>query len=83
MSHPTSPDGEAAARAMTHEWQPIETAPKDGTWVFLFVPGHGPARARWSHNPGMADGWRSHGTGRTITQGTHWMPLPEPPRPAP
>ncbi len=69
----------ALERAKAREWQSMETAPENGSWVFLFVPGHGPARARWSHNPGMADGWRSHNTGRTITKGTHWMPLPAPP----
>jgi hypothetical protein len=56
------------------EWQPIETAPKDGTWVFLFVPGHGPARARWN-----GQSWMAHTNARQITRGTHWMPLPAPP----
>jgi hypothetical protein len=57
------------------EWQPIETAPKDGRWLFLYVPGHGPVRARWKDRMG----WQSHYRGREIVRGTHWMPLPTPP----
>lgn len=65
-------------------WQAIETAPKDGTWVFLFVPGHGPARARWyvSLHLGIDGVWQSFDTGNTIHRGTHWMPLPDPPKDA-
>ena len=73
-------------------WQPIETAPRDGTWVLLADPDlcdeHGvllpvPAEFRpevtgW----GSPDGeWMDlHGC-RVITP-THWMPLPEPPEDA-
>jgi len=61
-------------------WQPIETAPKAKGWLFLFVPGHGPARAIWSkRKTGDEYGWVGHGSGRYITRGTHWMPIPEPP----
>ena len=61
------------------EWQPIETAPKDGTWVFLYVPGHGPTRAKWSRLVSGVYGWTSHQSGNYISRATHWMPLPEPP----
>jgi len=63
-----------AARALGSQWQPIETAPKD-EWIFLFVPGHGPARAIWR----SGRGWVSHCSGKIITKGTHWMRLPAPP----
>jgi hypothetical protein len=71
-------------------WQPIETAPKDGTKIMLYCPrlgvcgpGHWEVQRYlrrpkpfWSH-------W-----GETIwgiqwlraDQPTHWMPLPEPPK---
>lgn len=71
---------------MTADWQPIETAPKDGTAVL--------ACARHALTPFVAR-WREHGLDRdddelgwltlsgvrvTSVYGapmTHWMPLPE------
>ena len=63
-------------------WQPIETAPKDGTRILAY----GLERkrywivdvVRW-HQPGnpVHDGFWI-GTHYTIKP-THWMPLPEPP----
>lgn len=67
------------------EWQPIETAPRDGTVVL--VCGHGSAGyyvadAKWDTDeeawclfdqPSDDHVWPSHGH-------THWMPLPEPPK---
>lgn len=73
---PSAPVGEG--------WQPIETAPKDGTLVLAWCvhpfrryggEGYeGPVIAHWTnHNDG---GWTWYGlTG----QFTHWMPLPQPP----
>ena len=67
-------------------WQPIETAPKDGTAIVAWCvhpyassmtePDDyvGPVIARWiDHNGG---GWTWHGH---LGNFTHWMPLPEPP----
>lgn len=77
------------------EWQPIETAPKDGTWVLLYFDG-------WDR-PDVYEGqptiyagqwstenhWRESGdwyvdwhdlTQYHIGPPTHWMPLPDPPK---
>jgi len=65
------------------EWQPIETAPRDGTRVLLSKVGSTEVVSgywngiryedipvdEWLTAPG---GWRR--------QPTHWMPLPEPPK---
>ena len=72
-------------------WQPIENAPQDGTWVLL-AGGHeygdepvGPCVVgHWvadSYGDGYwayaywDSGWRSG-----YDEPTHWMPLPEPPK---
>ncbi len=70
-------------------WQPIETAPKDGTKVIVFIPGSGavcPAwwevdkyavrpRPYWTH-------WGEHVFGVRQVRNkppTHWMPIPPAP----
>jgi hypothetical protein len=59
---------------MMSEWQPIETAPKDGTWYLTWGPsGHSLARyLDCMSDPDMA-GWFEG------DNDTHWMPLPNPP----
>ena len=71
------------------QWQPIETAPKDGTDILLandkaVSPAgwvsdveHG---AEWEGQIGMAGWWTLNGDARPPT---HWMPLPPPPAPRP
>lgn len=71
-----------AAYPKAPEWQPIETAPKDGTRVLLWVPpmiagnvelsGYATA-GRWD-----SLGWHS-GITTLACQPTLWMPLPRPP----
>lgn len=71
------------------EWQPIETAPRNGTVVLLgremegfgFVRGYGHFEGR----PGaFLSGWISHGFDPVVSNlglasPTKWMPLPPPP----
>lgn len=61
-----------------HKWQPIETAPKDGTIILFFIPfceivTSGVYEKAYNE-------WRSlmvpHAT---LNPPTHWMPLPEQP----
>ena len=87
-----------------HQWQPIETAPKDGTEIFIFRVGWPWAPvAKWTDypgnpvldeneqdtwmcgwlfdewfTPGNEDGWLGWSDDEMPT---HWMPLPEPPKP--
>lgn len=60
------------------EWKPIETAPRDGTMIFVYVPGFGlgPLLLYWLD--GM---WRepANGMGLRPTP-THWRPLGPPPQ---
>ena len=64
------------------EWQPIETAPRDGTRVLGYGPDLGYTTPNIcaviydTHSKGWyADQWDCAG----IIKPTHWMPLPEPP----
>jgi hypothetical protein len=70
-------------------WQPIETAPKDGTRILGFnrcddgiaiyrwdvQPYHKKPRPYWQMECCINQRWFSEGR-----QPTHWMPLPEPPK---
>lgn len=65
----------AALEAQLPQWQPIETAPKDGTMVLIAWAGGGyPRTSRWLHN---SQGW-AVATTQTLDP-THWMPLPPSP----
>lgn len=75
------------------EWQPIETAPKDGSWFVIWTHGQ-PEVGRfdplmWADYEPI-DGtdlyrkteksvldWRGF---NNFHAATHWMPLPEPPK---
>lgn len=72
------------------KWQPIETAPKDGTTILL-ASGKYVLTGYWETDPGWA--WKFDGPCWGICEveddyysvykfpdwPTHWMPLPEPP----
>ena len=59
-------------------WQPIETAPKDGTAALIFSKddAFGPVIVGWWENDDEA-WWGPHSY---IVRPTHWMPLPDPPK---
>ncbi len=65
------------------EWQPIETAPKDGSVILLWgrywsdSQGWFPAplQGQWNR-----DRWEAVWRYSFGVRPTHWMPLPEPPK---
>jgi hypothetical protein len=65
------------------EWQPIETAPKDGQPILVWRDS-GVHIMRWrirrDDGNGFWDEWHV-GVRHLKIQPTHWMPLPEPPKP--
>ncbi len=66
------------------EWQPIETAPKDGTTILICKPGmKTPWMAKWEEMRRAPDRWSAIGLGRCPFDPTHWMPLPSPPEDKP
>lgn len=70
-------------------WQPIETAPKDGTRVFVYGWQYGVSLlgvGYWFQSRTIKElgGWICHTlpeqvVSGTFTDPTHWMPLPAPP----
>ena len=77
------------------EWQPISTAPKDGTPVLVFSPYedrneptnvvvakyeiYGPDNEWWVYCEAVL----ADISGQIDPEPTHWMPLPSPPKVAP
>jgi hypothetical protein len=74
-----------AKQHLAPQWQPIETAPKDGEKVLVGrfkrgCPWNGRIAVDWYRRPGDNAGFI--GWGRFNPQNwpaTHWMPLPSPP----
>ncbi len=71
-------------------WQPIETAPKDGTTILLNYSGMKAIRLGWwdddrfAKKPHPFFAWPN--CSKASARGnppTHWMPLPEPPKETP
>ena len=66
-------------------WQPIESAPKDGTWVILYdAEQYHPVHVRnWrtaETNGRLISGWwDEYSQYRPSFRPTHWKPLPHPP----
>lgn len=69
----------------TSAWQPIETAPKDGTVILAYIPkthSHKTWMVSWSKTKLGEWGWFFELSWRIVGTGiTHWQPLPEPPAP--
>lgn len=67
------------------EWQPIETAPKDGTRVFVFANGRlteawfCSETGLWPHD----EPYSEEGEPCNVGMPTHWMPLPKAPNQTP
>ena len=67
------------------EWQPIETAPKDGTRVLLIDADDAGTVcwgewSDWDEVPECRDIGDIGCNGQYDYQPTHWMPLPSPPQ---
>lgn len=66
------------------EWQPIETAPKDGTEILAFDPVADKCDVCYMQRSRI---WSTQSDGEygpdddefQATRATHWMPLPKPP----
>ena len=65
------------------QWQPIETAPKDGRWILVWAPDHNVEKVGWCNKP--EGGYWSpllmdpFDSSPLYYKPTHWMPLPPPP----
>jgi hypothetical protein len=64
-----------------NQWQPISTAPRDGTPVVLWAKlAHFPYRRRegyWKKSIWVS-GWFTIDYDLELSHPTHWMPMPEP-----
>lgn len=61
---------------LNNQWQPIETAPKDESWIITYTPNgyyRGVHHNRWSEKNNSW--WKDN----IIDLPTHWQPLPKPP----
>jgi len=62
------------------EWQPIETAPKDGKRIICWGPKLAVAECEWRKRfRDEPEGWYRSNQPPHVHP-THWMPLPEPPK---
>ena len=84
---------EAVVDCLVRGWQPIETAPKDGTWILVY--GAGTDDEDEARNVAVAQytnylngrttewhwqfAWYDGGYYGMFNAPTHWMPLPEAP----
>ena len=71
---------------MAEKWQPIETAPKDGTDILVYVGPH--QFAAWYHTDtesgcsmwAISTDRCNEAISFSTFLPTHWMPLPKPPK---
>jgi hypothetical protein len=69
--------GYAQGQREASQWQPIESAPKDGTAVLAYCPDAQPTVGVVAFQRGWQE-WSSV-PGVHTRKPTHWMHLPEPP----
>lgn len=64
------------------EWQPIETAPKDGTVILLYryLRGSLSFVIGYATNDGIKPIWMEYSAPFKTIEPTHWMPMPEVPK---
>ena len=67
-------DAAVLAERKRSAWQPIETAPRDGTQILAIWPGKGTPRIIWFDRAR----WTDDGD-HSLIDFTHWQPLPSPP----
>jgi hypothetical protein len=74
---------DALARfSLRPEWQPIESAPKDGTRLWLFFPTRDEddqQQVGWWHDTISGAYWVNHADS-DMPEPSHWRPLPAPPQ---
>lgn len=85
---------ELEAQVVAMQWQPIETAPKDGTRILLYRPlaerthdeqidiRRGIPRDSGCWDETIPEGLTSENYTDGYCKATHWMPLPDAPTPA-
>jgi hypothetical protein len=56
-------------------WQPIETAPMDGSWLLICGPMIRPVQAHWNDAAGQ---WQRYNCLDIGLEPSHWQPLPSP-----
>lgn len=64
------------------EWQPIDSAPRDGTYVLLVSSGGAVWQGYWRKSdeaPYGHAGWTRFNSCDIQWQPNHWMPMPKPP----
>ena len=62
------------------DWQPIETAPRDGTWIIV-TSTHNPyyrAAVQWQYGAWIDVSEQDHDK-LMARAATHWQPFPQPP----
>ena len=62
---------------MVQGWQPIESAPKDGSMMLISVGDRGGVGESWFSRSDDKWYWASGDAAQSTP--THWMPLPSPP----
>lgn len=74
-------DAIARLRAQTADWQPIDSAPKDGTDILVWEPWCLRAVVVFWDGDSLLNNsaWRVRWDAAPIHLVTHWMPLPPPP----